>query len=304
MKKGRFFSKRIKAMVTSFVLLAGMIVPFNTTLNAAELEFNYAKALQYSIFFYDANMCGADVDENNLYDWRGDCHVYDAELLLDSINTNMSDGFISRNMSVLDPDGNGTVDVSGGFHDAGDHVKFGMPEAYSGSTLGWGYYEFREQYEATGQDDHIETILRYFNDYFMRCTFLDKDGNVVAFCYQVGDGDVDHAYWNSPEIDEMFRRGWFATEELPSTDCVTAAAASLAANYMNFKDEDPEYALKNLDYAKALFAFAEKNPKEVNADGPKGYYGSTKSITVLQNGRMTIAGLRHGFIWRHRMTII
>lgn len=276
MKKGRFFSKRIKAMVTSFVLLAGMIVPFNTTLNAAELEFNYAKALQYSIFFYDANMCGADVDENNLYDWRGDCHVYDAELLLDSINTNMSDGFISRNMSVLDPDGNGTVDVSGGFHDAGDHVKFGMPEAYSGSTLGWGYYEFREQYEATGQDDHIETILRYFNDYFMRCTFLDKDGNVVAFCYQVGDGDVDHAYWNSPEIDEMFRRGWFATEELPSTDCVTAAAASLAANYMNFKDEDPEYALKNLDYAKALFAFAEKNPKEVNADGPKGYYGSTK----------------------------
>ncbi|HCI55843.1 MAG TPA: glycoside hydrolase, partial [Bacteroidales bacterium] len=276
MKKGRFFSKRIKAMVTSFVLLAGMIVPFNTTLNAAELEFNYAKALQYSIFFYDANMCGADVDENNLYDWRGDCHVYDAELLLDSINTNMSDGFISRNMSVLDPDGNGTVDVSGGFHDAGDHVKFGMPEAYSASTLGWGYYEFREQYEATGQDDHIETILRYFNDYFMRCTFLDKDGNVVAFCYQVGDGDVDHAYWNSPEIDEMFRRGWFATEELPSTDCVTAAAASLAANYMNFKDEDPEYALKNLDYAKALFAFAEKNPKEVNADGPKGYYGSTK----------------------------
>jgi len=123
---------------------------------------------------------------------------------------------------------------SGGFHDAGDHVKFGMPEAYSGSTLGWGYYEFREQYKQTGQD-------------FMRCTF-------IAFCYQVGDGDIDHAYWNPPEIDDMFRRGWFATKHLPSTDCVSAAAASLAVNYKSLKD-----------------------------------------IILLQNGRMTTAGLRHGF---------
>jgi len=75
------------------------------------------------MFFYDANMCGTGVDENSLLSWRGDCHVYDARLPLDSQNTNMSDGFISSNRSVLDPDGDGKVDVSGGFHDAGDHVK-------------------------------------------------------------------------------------------------------------------------------------------------------------------------------------
>jgi len=50
----------------------------------------------------------------------------------------------------------------------------------------------------------------------------------------------------------------------------------------------PEYAEKSLDYAKALFDFAQKNDKEVNADGPK-------DIILLQNGRMTTAGLRHGF---------
>jgi len=35
---------------------------------------------------------------------------------------------------------------------------------------------------------------------------------------------------------------------------------------------------KSLDYAKALFDFAEKNPKGVvqGEDGPKGYYGSSK----------------------------
>lgn len=274
----KVFTKKAVTLIFSTAILAAAILPSNNiTLSAETLEFNYAKALQYSQYFYDANMCGTEVSKNNGYNWRNDCHTYDAELPLDDVNTNMSASFIKENMSVLDPDGDGKVDVSGGFHDAGDHVKFGMPEAYSGSTLGWAYYEFKEQYVATGQDDHAETILRYFNDYFMKCTYLDEPGEVVAFCYQVGDGDIDHRYWNAPEVDEMFRRGWFATKELPSTDCVTAAAASLVINYLNFKEEEPEYAEKNLKYAKALFRFAEGcEDKAVNNDGPKGYYSSSK----------------------------
>lgn len=274
----KIFTKKAGSLILSAAILATIVLPLNTiTIEAADLEFNYAKALQYSQYFYDANMCGTGVNENSQYSWRSDCHTYDAELPLDSTNTNMSESFISTNKSILDPDGDGMLDVAGGFHDAGDHVKFGMPEAYSGSTLGWGYYEFKEQYVATGQDDHAETILRYFNDYFMKCTYLDDSGKAIAFCYQVGDGDIDHRYWNSPEVDEMFRRGWFATEELPSTDCVAAASASLAVNYMNFKDKDPEYAEKSFKYAKALFEFAQRcENKKCNADGPGGYYTSSK----------------------------
>jgi endoglucanase len=278
MKTVKSISRRTQVAIASAVILMLTIGVFcSLNLNAAGVEFNYAKALQYSMYFYDANMCGTGVEENNRYTWRGDCHAYDAKLALDTTNTNMSSSFISKHQNVLDPDGDGYLDVSGGFHDAGDHVKFGMPEAYSGSTLGWGYYEFKEQYVATGQDDHIKTILRYFNDYFMKCTYLDASGKAIAFCYQVGDGDVDHAYWNAPELDEMFRRGWFATEELPSTDCVASAAASLAVNCLNFKDEDPDYASQNLKYAEALFEFAERcDNKACNTDGPKGYYTSTR----------------------------
>lgn len=278
MKKRLNLLKRAGCLILSAIVLTVLACPIsNINVSAAGVEYNYAKALQYSQYFYDANMCGTGVSENGQYKWRSDCHTYDAKLPLDAKNTNMSESFIAANKKVLDPDGDGTVDVSGGFHDAGDHVKFGMPEAYSGSTLGWGFYEFRDQYEATAQDAHTKTLLRYFNDYFMKCTYLDNSGKAIAFCYQVGDGDVDHAYWNSPETDEMFRRGWFATEALPSTDCVSAAAASLAVNYMNFKDENPEYAAKNLKYAKALFEFAERCPtKSCNADGPGGYYVSSK----------------------------
>lgn len=252
--------------------------------NDSGLDYDFARALQYSIYFYDANMCGTEVEENNQYSWRGNCHTYDAEVPLTpmpdskSAGTNLSQEFIDKCKDILDPDGDGFVDVAGGFHDAGDHVKFGMPENYAASTVGWGYYEFRDSYIKTGQQEHIETVLRYFNDYLMKCTFLDNDGNVIAHCYQVGDGDIDHAYWNSPEVDSMARPAFFLTADKPQTDYVASAAASLAINYLNFKDTDPEYAQKSLDYAKALFKFAMDNPKELsdNADGPKGYYRSSK----------------------------
>ena len=227
-------------------------------------------------------MCGTGVSENNRYAWRGDCHTYDAQVPLkpmeDNVGTNLSQSFIDKYASVLDPDGDGYVDVAGGFHDAGDHVKFGMPENYAASTVGWGYYEFRDAYVKTGQDDHVETILRYFNDYLMKCTFLDDNGEVVAHCYQVGDGDIDHAYWNSPEVDKMARPAFFLTGDKPQTDYVASAAASLAINYLNFKDTDEEYAEKSLKYATALFDFAMTHEKELsdNGDGPKAYYNSSK----------------------------
>lgn len=270
--------RKLLSIAICGAMLAGMSSAVSITINAETEEANFARALQYSIYFYDANMCGTDVSENNRYSWRGNCHTYDAMVEMNSTATNLSETFLEKYHDILDPDGDGYIDVSGGFHDAGDHVKFGMPENYSAATLGWGYYEFRDAYQKTGQDDHIETILRYFNDYLMKCTFRDANGNVIAHCYQVGDGDIDHAYWNAPEIDDMERPAFFLTEEKPQTDYVASAAASLAINYLNFKDTDPEYAEKSLDYAKALFTFAQTHEKQLsdNADGPKSYYMSSK----------------------------
>ena len=246
-------------------------------------ENNWAKLLQYTLYFYDANMCGTDVEENNQLSWRGDCHVYDSKVPMKSIDdnhsgTNLPDTFIKKYKDILDPDSDGYIDVSGGFHDAGDHVKFGLPEAYAASVVSWGYYEFRDAYEKTGQAEHAETICRYFCDYFMRSTFRDDNGDVVAFCYQVGDGSVDHLYWQSPEIDAMGRPAFFATSDLPTTDDVSESAAALAINYYNFKDTDPEYAEKCLDYAKALFDFANSNDKAVGSpgEGPMSFYTSSK----------------------------
>ena len=46
-----------------------------------DAEINFAKALQLSMYFYDANKCGPGISGGNL-DWRGDCHVEDAAVPL------------------------------------------------------------------------------------------------------------------------------------------------------------------------------------------------------------------------------
>ena len=282
--------KRLTAALLSAAMLAAAIpaLPANAAATPgkadyAEVDANWAKLLQYSMYFYDANMCGTDVAKNNLLPWRGNCHTCDAKVPLQpmdeqEVGTNLSAAFIKQYSTILDPDGDGYVDVSGGFHDAGDHVKFGLPEAYAGSVVSWGYYEFRDAYEQTGQAAHAETICRYFCDYFMRSTFRDENGDVIAFCYQVGDGDIDHKYWQSPEIDAMSRPAYFATADLPTSDDVSEAAACLAINYYNFLDTAPKYAASCLDTAKALFQFAADHEKKVGdgADGPKSYYTSSK----------------------------
>lgn len=273
---------------------------------------NFAEALQLALCFYDANKCGDEVAEDGYYSWRADCHIKDGMIPLtpmspmptigtgtatdegdkglgngdkgeDSnlgdddpslyVGVNMTEDFIKANKKYLDPDGDGCVDLTGGWHDAGDHVKFGLPGSYSASTVGWGYYEFRDAYEETGLDKHVEDELRWINDYFMKATFLDDDDKVVAYCYQVGEGNNDHNYWCPPELQVdgtvvassscgVKRPAYFATTEMPASDQCAGAAASLAVNYLNFKDTDPEYAAENLKYAKALYDFAVETHTE------------------------------------------
>ena len=64
-------SGRLSALAVSTAMLAGTLLP-GVTATAAEEE-NFARLLQYSMTFYDANMCGTGVDENSLLSTSGDC---------------------------------------------------------------------------------------------------------------------------------------------------------------------------------------------------------------------------------------
>ncbi len=203
------------------------------TASAADSD-NYARLLQYSLYFYDANMCGTQVSEKTALNWRGDCHTGD--------------------------------DADGGFHDAGDHAMFGLPQGYTASTLGWGYYEFKDSYDKTGQTEHLKLITDHFCEFFKASTKLDGSGNVQSFCYQKGDGDEDHAYWGPPEKQSNNRRQFWTSSG--ASDIAAEYAAALALNYINFGNAE------DLKYAKALYKFSTQY-NQVATDGPNGFYKSS-----------------------------
>ena len=217
-------------------------------------EFNYAKLLQYSLYFYDANMCGADVSETSLLNWRGNCHTFDETTYTRSDGTTVS------------------VNLNGGFHDAGDHVKFGLPEAYAAFVLGMSYDTNKEAYEAAKQTGHLKNLTTHFADYFVNCTVLNSSGSSVeAFCCQVGQGGggYDHGYWGAPENQTNSNRPiYFTSASDPSTDIVCLSAAALAMQYKNFGGE------RYLTTAKMLFDYAKSNNKNTNQCGQEFYPSS------------------------------
>ena len=221
----------------------------NTGVINTDVEYNYAKLLQESLYLYDANMCGSDVSAKSEFSWRSNCHTEDA-------------------MAVY----NGkTIDVSGGYHDAGDHAKFGLPQAYSATVLGLAHMEFAEAFEDTATEEHYKRIMDRFVDYFERCTVLGSDGAVQAFCYQVGDGGVDHGYWGAPE-KQSSRSGQvtFTSDSDTCTDIVSETSAALAAYYINYKDKTA------LSYAEKLFTYADTKTK-MKSSGPAYSFYPSKS---------------------------
>ncbi|MBQ9139936.1 MAG: glycoside hydrolase family 9 protein, partial [Ruminococcus sp.] len=229
--------KRIKSVVLSGMVaaasVAGSFTAVAPSLSANAATDDYAKLLQYSLYLYDANMCGSEVDEKSGITWRGDCHTDD--------------------------------EVQGGFHDAGDHAMFGLPQGYTASSLGWSYYEFKDAYEATGQAEHLKMITDHFCDFFKRSTKL-SGSSVSNFLYQKGDGDEDHKYWGPPEKQAGGRKMFWTSGG--ASDIAADYAAALALNYINFgNDED-------LKYAEALYNFSTQH-NAVATDGPNGFYKSS-----------------------------
>ena len=233
-------------------------------------EGGMGEALQKALWFLNVNKSGPGV-VNTYVQWRGDAHVMDQHIKLDpaaKTGVDLSQAFITQNRAILDPKGTGEVDLSGGFHDAGDFIKFGLTTGFTASTLAWSMYEYPESFRATGLEDEAFNLLRWADDYFMRSTFLDGSGNLVAFAHQVGD-QTDHTCgWMPPElrrIDFCPRKGYFATAETPAADVTASAAAGLAITSLVLSGKDSAYAEKSLRYASALYKFAAKYPDTVGS---------------------------------------
>jgi hypothetical protein len=122
--------------------------------------FNYGEALQKSLFFYEAQRSG-DLPATNRINWRGDSGLNDGSDV--------------------------GKDLTGGWYDAGDHVKFGLPMAASATLLAMGIVEYRDAYVQTGQLNTALDQLRWATDYFIKAHTAPNE-----LYGQVGAGGTDH----------------------------------------------------------------------------------------------------------------
>jgi len=163
------------------------------------------------------------------------------------------------------------IDLTGGWYDAGDHVKFNLPMAYTSTMLAWSVYEDRDAYVKSGQLPYILDNIKWATDYFIKC---HPSPNV--YYYQVGDGQLDHSWWGPAEVvlEIMKRPSYVLTEANPGSAVVAETAAALASAAAIFKPTDPTYAAECLKHAKELFAFADKTRSDKGYTAAEGFYAS------------------------------
>ena len=194
-------------------------------------QFAYGEALQKNFLFLEANRSGPLPKDNRL-EWRSDATVNDG-----------SD--VGR-------------DLNGGYYDAGDHIKFIQPMAFSSTMLAWGGADYKEAYAQSGQLDELLESVKWGTDWFLKAHEMDSSGNTERLWVQVGD-KTDHYHWvPAEEIANKTARPSFSIDRSrPGSDAAAGTASALASAAVLFRGTDDAYADKLIKNAEALYEFAE-----------------------------------------------
>lgn len=60
------------------------------------------------------------------------------------------------------------VDLVGGYYDAGDNVKFGLPMAFTITMMSWSILEYGKQMGASGELGHAIDAVKWGTDYLIK----------------------------------------------------------------------------------------------------------------------------------------
>ncbi|EOA40150.1 hypothetical protein CARUB_v10008868mg [Capsella rubella] len=212
--------------------------------DSGSVDKKYADALKIALQFFDIQKSGKL--ENNKISWRGDSGLKDGS--------------------------DASIDLSKGLYDAGDHMKFGFPMAFTTSVLSWSILEYGDQMASVNLLDHAKDSLKWTTDFLVNA---HPSPNVLYI--QVGDPETDHKCWDRPETMSRKRTLTKIDTKTPGTEVAAETAAALAAASLVFKESDTKYSSTLLKHAKQLFDFADnhRGSYSVNIPEVQSYYNST-----------------------------
>ncbi|XP_059662216.1 endoglucanase 6 [Cornus florida] len=215
---------------------------------------DYGQALTKSILFFEAQRSGYLPSSQRVH-WRG--------------HSGLNDGKASG------------VDLVGGYYDAGDNVKFGLPMAFTITMMSWSIVEYGKQMAASGELSHAMDAIKWGTDYLIKA-----HPHPYVLYGEVGDGNTDHYCWQRPEDMTTSRRAYKIDPSNPGSDLAGETAAAMAAASLVFRHYNPSYANELLTHAHQLFEFADKY---------RGKYDS--SISVAQKYYRSVSGYADELLW-------
>ncbi|CAM8876401.1 unnamed protein product [Rhodiola kirilowii] len=215
---------------------------------------DYGQALTKSILFFEAQRSGV-LPSTQRVKWRS--------------HSGLNDGKASG------------VDLVGGYYDAGDNVKFGLPMAFTITMMSWSIIEYGKQLAHSGELKHAMDAVKWGTDYLIKA---HPEPNVLYG--EVGDGNTDHYCWQRPEDMTTDRRAYKIDPSNPGSDLAGETAAAMAAASLVFRHSNPSYSNELLSHARQLFEFADKY---------RGKYDS--SITVAQKYYRSVSGYADELLW-------
>jgi len=139
------------------------------------------------------------------------------------------------------------VDLVGGYYDAGDNVKFGLPMAFTVTMMSWGILEYGKQMAAAGELRNAMDAVKWGTDYFIKA---HPEPDVLYG--EVGDGDTDHSCWQRPEDMSTSRQAFRIDPQNPGSDLAGETAAAMAAASLVFRGTYPGYANLLLEHSKQV----------------------------------------------------
>ncbi|CAM0913407.1 unnamed protein product [Alopecurus aequalis] len=236
---------------------------FFASAGATAVRHDYEEALRKSLLYFEAQRSGR-LPHGQRVAWRD--------------HSGLTDGLEQG------------VDLVGGYYDAGDHVKFGLPMAFTVTMLSWSLLEYGADVAAAGELAHALESIKWGTDYFIKAHTAPDE-----LWAEVGDGDTDHYCWQRPEDMTTSRQAYKVDREHPGSDVAGETAAALAAASMAFRETNPHYAHLLLHHAQQLFEFADKY---------RGKYDS--SIAEVKSYYASVSGyhdeLLWAALWLHRAT--
>ncbi|KAK5784315.1 endoglucanase 11-like [Gossypium arboreum] len=238
---------------STLLLFSAAVFAILTTTAAAQ-PFDYADALTKSLLYFESQRSGR-LPYNQRVTWRD--------------NSGLTDGLEQG------------VDLVGGYYDAGDHVKFGLPMAFTVTMLSWGIIEFHDEIAIAGELEHALEAIKWGTDYFIKA---HTSPNVLWA--EVGDGDTDHYCWQRPEDMTTSRQAYKIDQSNPGSDLAGETAAAMAAASIVFKKTNPHYSLLLLHHAQELFEFGDKY---------RGKYDG--SVAVVKNYYASVSGYMDELLW-------